>query len=202
MKAFLNLEFNDGGELVRFMERYLGERAQPHVIIPGAYNTTPIDAEILGAAAAQETTGAEQNQNAPRPRKPRSDAGQPRGPHKTTGDTPTPVPASVVAAAATAVSPTQSTPPAPTTPPAAPPSAAAPLAPAGAGKLTEAHARAELKKISTEPGMGGTQAAIDYIKKFGVHQITKLPESMYEQFIAGVDKEIAAFRAKPKALAK
>lgn len=198
MKAFLNLEFEDGGELREFMERYLGPRTPPiDVIITRSASTTPL-AEMIERAEVNVEPVPPQEQLA-RTRKPRSDAGQPRGPNKTTTET-----AGAGTPGGTGASPgvsTTLTPLAPTTPHAAPPSAAATTAPAGAGavKLTEAHARAELKKISTEPGMGGTQAAIDYIKKFGVHQITKLPESMYEQFIAGVDKEIAAFRAKPKA---
>ena len=74
-------------------------------------------------------------------------------------------------------------------------------APAAAGKApTEVDAREALKKIFAEPGMG-QPATIDYLKKHGVVQISKLPPAMYAAFIAGVEPEINAFRARKKAAA-
>lgn len=101
-----------------------------------------------------------------RERKPRSDAGQPRGPYKRREETPTDG-APVVEAAAPATVPAE-------TPPAAPEAAAIPVP---AAELSIADVRAAMTGRSTEKN-------IALLKKFGYAKSSDLPQPQYAAFIA------------------
>jgi hypothetical protein len=189
MKAIaLTLEFHSLAELHGAVSRLRGAVEQTTVITYPVKE--PEDAEIVGEP--------QQGEQLKRPRKPRSDAGQPRGTYKTTGEPAASEPGqavnSVAAAPATPATPTHN---------AAPPASRSgatvgesATAPAGAAPTFE-DARAALKRISSEKGMG-TEACMVHLNQFGVVQITKLPEAMYAVFIKQADEKIAEHRKAAK----
>lgn len=213
MKAFVSFDFDNPAEFAAFCRHYSVPVERQEVVEAEFTDSGPTPVEPAeGAPQASASPAVE-----PKPaRKPRNDAGKARGPNvRTTGEQGASEP--TAGSADSAAAPTVAAPATPTTtleernaaarasvqtppaqPTAAPPSA--PAAPAAAGKLTEADARAALKKISVAHG---TQACLDYLGKFGVQAITKLPGEMYQQFIAGTDAEIERVRqAKITAAAK
>ena len=158
--------------------------------------------EIPRHTGSAESPAAEPEQ--PRKRKPRSDAGQPRGPYKTT-TTGEPA-ASEPGATATSVATTPAAPATPTNPAAPTGSEASPAAstPPSAGTsaaagtaLTEADARAALKVVSDTPGLG-MQTCLGALHSFGVDRITKLPKEEYANFIAKCRKIVDDHKAAAK----
>jgi hypothetical protein len=148
-------------------------------------------ARLVGQAPAAAQAQEAQRPELPAPaettpekpaRRPRSDAGKPRGPHK--NDAPQ---GATVAPPATAAQ----TPPA-ETPPAAP--APAPSTPQNGGELTIDDARDALGRISLTPNMG-MQGCMDHLKEFGVDRITKLPAEKYADFIVAADAKVAKAKA-------
>lgn len=170
MKAYLNLEFDNRTELDEYMRRQVGTERQA-VIVPAA---TPVVIE------AEFTTSDVQPETPQKTRKPRSDAGQPRGPYKTSdkpAETVSDQQGPAVAASVAAPAPT-------ITPPATPGAA-----------LTVVEARAALKRIHDTKGLG-PEACIKHIQEFGVQAISKLPETMFAAFILKADEKVAAAGAK------
>lgn len=146
----------------------------------------------------------EQAQPEKRQRKPRSDAGKPRGSYKPTGEPAASEPQSpsatdsAVAGSAAPATPTTSTPP--QAAPAASSAVAAPAAGAGAvvealaKKLTKDDAFAALSRINAEPGLG-MEACRKFMLSLGYNRISDVKEETYADFITKVDAAIAAHRA-------
>lgn len=149
-------------------------------------------------------------QPAVKTRKPRSDAGQPRGPYnKSTGEnaagesTPTESRASGGArpfeSAARSDAEAASTPTNPAAAPVQEPKSAAdgqsvpPAAPAAA-ELTKEDAHAALKRVSGTPGLG-TQTCIGILGAFSVLRLSELPKEKYADFIAHCDRVVAQKQA-------
>lgn len=109
------------------------------------------------------------------PRKPRSDAGQPRGPNART-------------AAGGA------TPPPPVTPPTVAQLEQPKPAPEQQSKLTVEDGRAAMKRINGTKGLG-MEACMAHLREFGVDMISKLPVEKMGEFIAKADVKIAAVKA-------
>jgi hypothetical protein len=127
-------------------------------------------------------------------RKPRADRGQPRGPHKTTGEPA----ASEPGGGQNSVAPSQPAAPAtPTQPQAAAPdvkpaTAGVPSvgAAAPAGELTLDDAREALGRINKTSGMG-MPACMQHLQEFGINRISLLEKKMFATFIAQADAKIA-----------
>jgi len=189
----MKLEFSSLEEVRKFAEQVFFPPQVTFAALP------PAPGEIVGAGAVIAAQEAQQQQQsavgtveAEKPkRKPRADAGVPRGPYKTTGEPAT--------AAAQGQEPQRTEPPAPVSPTqqAAPPASAAtppaaPVAPSPAGAApTLADARAALKRISDTKGLGA-EAVVAHLAAHGVNQLTKLPEAMYAAFIAAADAKVKA----------
>jgi pullulanase/glycogen debranching enzyme len=69
--------------------------------------------------------------------------------------------------------------------------------PVGGPTLTEADARAALKRMKDTKGLA-TPACIAHIQSFGVDAISKLPAANYAEFIRQADEKIAAHLATAK----
>ncbi len=156
---------------------------------------------------------------APRTRKPRNDAGKPRGPYKT-GTEPN---ANAGGAGAPAANPSG----APAGQQAATPAAALTdaekekavrdaeaykaddaartalqasrdtAAAAPGAELTQDDARAALRRINDTKGLG-TPACIAHLQDFGVNQLSLLPKEKYALFIKQADEKVAEFLAAKK----
>ena len=149
-------------------------------------------------------------------RKPRADAGKPRGPYKSTGadagttasstpgttpaadavggdpvttESPSATPTAAASAPTNSAAPTQAITPAP--------ESATPAAAEPAKELTETDARAALARINQTAGLA-MPACMAHLAKFGVDRITKLPKEKYAEFIKSADELIAARKAAAK----
>lgn len=203
MKAEVTIYCDSEDELREFADRIL---SRPIPIVP----------TIVGAGAAQEQKGPQgisqqaQQQAQPaatRQRKPRSDAGQPRGPYKTNDGAPSGgQPASGAATPGTGAGTTAGfESPRPSPQPAAPaqePKSAAegqsvpPATPAAADSaLTEADVRAALKVVSDTAGLG-MQTCMGIINSFGVDRISSLPKDQYAAFKAKCEEIVANHAVK------
>lgn len=158
---------------------------------PDAVATTP------PAASSQQASTAETPPKPPR--KPRADAGKPRGPHKstTTGE---PAASEAVRAAnsdaetaAAPATPTNSAAPQQTGHSAvsAGENIAAPAAAAAdPSKLTIDDVRAAIARISGTKGLG-MQGCMDILKEFSVLRVTDLKQEQYAKFIASANDKVA-----------
>lgn len=167
MKITITREFTTADEAMEFLARVQGPSPAPA--------QPPITVNLMPSTAAE----APQPPAAKKPRKPRADAGQPRGEyrHRTTGGAGSPP------AGATSPAPQE---PEPSTPSAAPakspalePSQAA-QAPAAAD-LTLADLRETLGKLNSVAGKG-MESCIAALQKFGVLRVSDLPKEKYAEF--------------------
>ena len=179
MKITITQDFDTPKDALAFLARVQG----------------PSPAPVAPPAAAVAVSAPEPvDPNAKKPRKGRSDAGQPRGPYKTTtggpaasepGQTgsnsvPTPMPAAPV-------SPTQSAVPAKSSAVEPPQAASAPAA----ADWTLETVRAEMAKLHALPNKG-TTACLAALKHFGTARISDLPKEKYAEFVKYVHEQIAA----------
>jgi hypothetical protein len=173
MKITITREFTTASEAMEFLARVQGP------------SPAPAQPEPL----AQPHVAVEQGQppTAKKARKGRSDAGQPRGPYKTTGaaapetagaSQPT-TPGTTASTAASAPAAASTTPAAPAKSSAVEPPQAA-SAPAAA-ELTEADVRATLGLLNSAPG-GGVGACLKAIKDFGYERVSAMPKEKYAEF--------------------
>ena len=138
---------------------------------------------------------------APRQRKPRADAGKPRGPHKSTDSAPvgvgsaTPPPDGQPQGGSTP--PAVSNSEAPVASPTATPTtaSAAPAASESGKKLTIDDARAALKRISDTKGLG-MEACMQHLQEFKVTRISDVKEADYALFIKQADEKVAEREAE------
>ena len=188
MKITITQDFDTPKDALAFLARVQGPSPAP---------VAPPAAAAVGVVGQPGPTLPQQQAEQPaakKPRKGRSDAGQQRGPYKTTtggsaasepGQTgsnsvPTPMPAAPV-------SPTQSAVPAKSS--AVEPPQAAP-APATVDWTLEA-VRAEMGKLHAIPNKG-TTACLAALKHFGVARISDLPKEKYAEFVKYVHEQVAA----------
>jgi hypothetical protein len=204
VKASITLEFDNPASLYAAVDRLRGKDVSFTVSIPPtaklgdleprpAIPVTPTG-EVIAQPVVEKT------------RKPRADAGKPRGPYKTstTGEPAASEPG--VQGGDLPVAPQPAAPVTPTTsasPDARvaeqrtvnPPEAGA--NPVGGPTLTLDDARAALKRIKDTKGLA-TPACIAHIQSFGVDAISKLPAEKYAEFIRQADEKIAAHLATVK----
>lgn len=172
MKITISQDFNSVEAAEEFLARRFG---QPFSSAVAPVKNPPVEA----SQAAQAPVAA-----APlipnRARKPRSDAGQARGPYKPRDSVSAPVPPEAEPGAPSA--PVGMAVTAPTAPPAAA-SAAAPQAgsPGEASDLTVEALRETLGRLQKTPGKG-VEACLAAIKQFGVTRISDLPKERYAEF--------------------
>ena len=152
-----------------------------------------VGAKVAAPVVKAETAAPAEDKPAARTRKPRADAGQPRGPYKARNEPaapqqgePTSAAAPVVptdpAPAAEAAAPqteAPAEPPAPATQAANPPAASAP---------SEKDAQAALEKLFNEKAKAGgngaaIQAAKDLLARYGVQKVRDLPAERRVEFI-------------------
>lgn len=183
MKITITREFTTASEAMEFLARVQGP------------SPAPAQPEPL----AQPHVAVEQGQppTAKKARKGRSDAGQPRGPYKTTGaaapetagaSQPT-TPGITASTAGSAPAAASTTPAAPAKSSAVEPPQAA-SAPAAADWTLET-VRAEMAKLHALPNKG-TTACLAALKHFGTARISDLPKEKYAEFIKYVHEQIAA----------
>jgi hypothetical protein len=197
VKASITLEFDNPASLYAAVDRLRGKDVSFTVSIPPtaklgdleprpAIPVTPTG-EVIAQPVVEKT------------RKPRADAGKPRGPYKTNGE-----PAASVPGAADATA--SAKPEAPATPAnsAAPekapaegdkpqPSGVVPATAAAEPTLDDA--RAALARINAVPGLG-MEACLAHLAEFGTDRITLLKKEHYARFIAAADAKVAAGKAK------
>ena len=183
MKATLTLEFDNAAALHAFVDRMRGKEPMPITI------------NIPAGGDAQRSMTAEPA--AEKTRKPRSDAGKPRGPYKTNGE-----PAAGEAQQETAKASAESSSPTTTDSPDArvaeqrtvnPPEAGA--NPVGGPTLDDA--KAALGRIKDTKGLG-TPTCIGHLQSYGVNRISDLPKEKYAEFIKAADELIARHAAGAK----
>jgi hypothetical protein len=185
MYSKITIFCDNEAELREFAERILSKPtvAFPEPVSPQAVIQTPVMLDPVEKPA----------------RKPRADAGKPRGPYKTNGE-----PAASVPGAADATA--SAKPEAPATPAnsAAPekapaegdkpqPSGVVPATAAAEPTLDDA--RAALARINAVPGLG-MEACLAHLAEFGTDRITLLKKEHYARFIAAADAKVAAAKAK------
>jgi hypothetical protein len=145
-------------------------------------------AESPAGAAAEETVVQPFQPAAPAvsgekpPRKPRSDAGKPRGAYKKSDNVEL---AEQLREQKNAAAPEQAITPAPES---AVPAAAAPAA---TGALTIEDARAALDRINKTAALG-MAGCIAHLNSFGYARVSDLPKDKYAEFIAAADAKIEA----------
>jgi len=183
MKITITREFTTAGEAMEFLARVQGP--------------SPAPAQPEPLTQPQTVDNAQSQPVAKKPRKGRSDAGQPRGPYKTTGaaapetagaSQPT-TPGITASTAASAPAAASTTPAAPAKSSAVEPPQAA-QAPAAADWTLET-VRAEMAKLHALPNKG-TTACLAALKHFGTARISDLPKEKYAEFIKYVHEQIAA----------
>ena len=188
MKITITHDFSTVEEAAQFLAR-VGNQA----IVINQLSETPIPTSEVIAAFEANRTEVEQQQ--PKTRKPRSDAGKPRGAYKpretTTGE-----PASdgggqkAVTPASQPATPTTSSAPAPATAlPTVGENATAPAAEEFPATLDGA--RAAMKKLNDAPGLG-MDACIASLKAHGVNRISDLPKEKFAEFIKYVLAQVPA----------
>ena len=188
-KVVLTIESNDPSFVSRIMQAVTGREeitvALPplHILHPSPLEPQPpVTTEAAPAGAAM-----------PRQRKPRADAGKPRGPYKSTGvvaEGASPNTASPAEPASAATAPTNSE--APVASPTATPTtaSAAPVASEPGKELTIDDARAALKRISDTKGLG-MEACMTHLQEFGVTRISDLKAPDYALFVKQADQKVA-----------
>jgi hypothetical protein len=125
----------------------------------------------------------------PAGRKPRSDAGKPRGPYskaKSKQAAPAAAPAAEERLPEAAAAPVEASEPAAT------PEAITPApesAPAAAAPLTIADLKAEMTKLARKHGI---EANMALLAEFGVQQVSLLPKEKYAEFVAAVKAATAS----------
>jgi len=177
MKITITQEFDNADDAYGFMARLLG---------PGTVTMNPVG--VSGAAPQSE-------QPERKPRKPRSDAGQPRGPNsRTTGQqapgasaTPTKDAKAEGAGAPSGDAGGVSKPTEPTG--SAPVPSAAPSA--AASEITLDQVRAKLHQLHAMKGQG-VEASLAALQTFKVMRVSDLPKEKYAEFMAHVDEKIKA----------
>jgi hypothetical protein len=155
MKITITEEFKDVNEAHAFLERVFG--GPPMV----TQNISGLQQEPVAAAT----------EPVKKLRKPRSDAGQPRGPYKTTGEPA----ASEPDTGATSV----------VTPSAAPATPTTPAVTAAQAVLTVADVRAAMEVLNKKRGI---EANMKLLAKFGVQRASDLPKEKYAEFIDAARK--------------
>ena len=187
MYSKITIFCDNEAELREFAERILSKPtvAFPEPVSAQAVIQTPVTLDPVEKPA----------------RKPRADAGKPRGPYKTTT---TGEPAETVQQDGTdkaaALAPAKSELPAtPTTSAAAGESVATkpgatPPAPVAAEPTLD-DARAALARINAVPGLG-MEACLAHLAEFGTDRITLLKKEHYARFITAADAKVAAAKAK------
>lgn len=171
-----------------------------------------VDADGVAIDPVQQGMAQEPAQQTKKPRKPRNDAGKPRGPYKTNGGPAASTPADqadvAASSAAAPVSPTNAAAPAvANTDGVSPAKAESPNSgsgatpPAAAAPLTEADARAALKRINETPGLG-MEAVMAHLRDFGTNRASLLKPEQYADFIASASEKIAAVKAAAERNAK
>lgn len=172
-----------------------------------AQGGAPLSEPTGGAATGGAPAAAPEQPATKKPRKPRSDAGQPRGPYgprtqeanaagagaptdtpstPNAGGEPTgsaPVPSAAPAAAASP----ETAAPAPAPQQA---SAAANVAPTPGAAPTLDDARAALGRINKTPGLG-MPACMTHLQDFGVNRISAVKPEDYARFIKEADEKVA-----------
>jgi hypothetical protein len=191
MYSKITIFCDNEAELREFAERILSKPtvAFPEPVSPQAVIQTPVMLDPVEKPA----------------RKPRADAGKPRGPYKTTT---TGEPAETVQQDGTdkaaALAPAKSELPATPTTSAAPekapaegdkpqPSGVVPATAAAEPTLDDA--RAALARINAVPGLG-MEACLAHLAEFGTDRITLLKKEHYARFITAADAKVAAAKAK------
>lgn len=210
MKAVLTLEFDKLADLREAVQRLApnGPTMNIQLLKPAA----PVSPEVVpfvpvpqpmaenadlttASNAADPGAGLVPKAPAKPPRKPRADAGKPRGPYKTTTTGEPVTPEAVRAAdsdaetAAAPATPTKSA--APTSTPAGAAAATEPSVAADPSKpLTLDDARAALALISGTKGMG-MAACMQHLGAFGVIRISDLKPEHYPLFIRQAREKVA-----------
>jgi hypothetical protein len=189
MKVTITQDFDSVEDAADFLARVLGTAAQQPEQVINIVPPATFTAEAVAAHTAAVTAGA-------KVRKPRADAGKPRGPHKDKDA----APAAPAAQAQEAQRAEPVPPPAPATPPQAPAKvdAAPPVSPTAGVTLEDA--RAEMKRLNDTKGKG-MDACIATLKAFGVNRISDLPKEKIGDFIKDVQAQIEA-QTRSNALAK
>ena len=174
MKITITQDFGTVEEAVAFLGRTLAPLAV---------------AEVGSVAVRLEPTSSSDviNSTEKKPRKGRSDAGQPRGPYKTAGGAGDP-PAGATGPAPQGLLPSTSS-AAPAKSSAVEPPQATPAP--EAADLTLEVVRAEMAKLHALPNKG-TTACLAALKHFGVARISDLPKEKYAEFVKYVHEQIAA----------
>jgi hypothetical protein len=189
VKASITLEFDSPAGLYAAVDRLRGRDGSSVTlnITPPAIPVTPAG-EVITQPVVEKT------------RKPRADAGKPRGPYntaKTTGEPaasePSPIPANSVAGPTLAAPATPTTPASPDARVAEqrtvnPPEAGA--NPVGGPTLTLDDAKAALRRVKDTKGLG-TPACIGLIQSFGFDRISDLPAEKFPELLVRVDEMIA-----------
>ena len=190
MKITITREFTTASEAMEFLARVQGPSPAPDAA-PNGFAVPPRLTPLSTITEPPDQPAVK------KPRKGRSDAGQPRGPYKTTGAA---APETACASQPTTQGRTASTvasaPAAASTIPAAPakssavepPQAAS--APAAADWTLET-VRAEMAKLHALPNKG-TTACLAALKHFGTARISDLPKEKYAEFVKYVHEQIAA----------
>jgi hypothetical protein len=192
LKATLTFEFDTPAALHAFVDRMRGKDAA----VALAYSPSEIllRGDVKGEAVIPH---ADEPQ---RTRKPRADAGKPRGPYKK-GDTTTGEPAASEPGVQGAGIPASPQPEALATPTTTaspdarvaeqrtvnPPEAGA--NPVGGPTLTLEDAKAALRRVKDTKGLG-TPACIGLIQSFGFDKISDLPAAQFAEFIRVADERI------------
>lgn len=185
MKITIEKEFTSAGEAAAWLQRIAGSPVINVVVPPTAF-------EKAGVAV-----GAQVSDYAKPPRKPRSDAGQKRGPHgaKINGEASL-APKTVDGSTTTS---TIASPPKPAAPPAVAqaqevkraesPAAAAALARGITVTQLPETPKDALRRLNAVKGKG-MDACIDALKSFGVTRVSDLPAEKNAEFIAYINTEI------------
>jgi hypothetical protein len=181
VKASITLEFDNPASLYAAVDRLRGKDAVTVNIPPNSF--------VVAQDVRAEHVAHVDEQSLPtetKTRKPRADAGKPRGPYKTStnnagaeqgGTQPT-----EEAGAPAAGGPGPDT-------PAPAPSSAAPVTGAAAS-LTLDDAKAALRRVKDTKGLG-TPACIGLIQSFGFDRISDLPAEKFPELLVRVDEMIA-----------
>ena len=191
MKITITQDFDTPKDALAFLARVQGP-SPASVALPLAAAAPGVVGQP-GPAVQQQT----EQPAAKKPRKGRSDAGQPRGPYKTTGAAaPETAGASQPTTPGTTASTAGSAPAAASTTSAAPAKSSAVEPPQAASAPTTADwtletVRAEMAKLHALPNKG-TTACLAALKHFGTARISDLPKERYAEFVKYVHEQIAA----------
>lgn len=194
MKVTVTKEFGSPEEAAAWLRIFSGASVDPRLILdPASSAICPITQALPQGPEPEQVK---------KPRKPRNDAGKPRGPYKTSNNAgenqaeaqagssgaaaPVPVPVGVDSPVSPAPAPA-----APVADKAESPSVATPAA---AAPLTEADARAALKRINETPGLG-MEAVMTHLRDFGVNRVTLLKPEQYADFVKRAVEKVAAVTA-------